>query len=841
MKMKALAVTAWISFLVSAAWEWGLDIDLPLTPALWLMIAAFALTATSARAVLTTNSWIPTFSDPWDFDPAFWTAGLPDSTDAANLITNAMDKTVTINGGTAPGTLTISNLTVQGFGSHTNALRLINTLTNATPRTFVVFNSLTVGTNALLIVTNSNIRVEGVSGGAFTIDGGVSLERGSIVATNSGSFVTIIGFTKQGSLIIKAGTSRFEEVDVGSFANSQGTLTIAGGTNEFSSITVGLFTNSIGNVWVTGGRLVATNGAIRIANSGVSQMTVSNGTVLAGDLTVGEQNGSQGTLTILGGTNTFSSLIVGDFTNGIGNVWMKGGRFAVSNGDVSIGFFSTGQMTVSNGTVLARTVRVARFDGSQGTLSVVGGTVAMAGPLTIGAGAPGGGGKVIVTGGQLVITNRPDLVGAGSGFVIDGSVTMTNSSSSIVATNGGTLIGNRGGGSLTINGGSAIFGITLVGAGAGGVGTFTVSAGLVDLLDPSQSMTIGSAAGSTGTLWLTGGLLQATNAPGDFAVGRDGVGRMTVSNGMFSVLNEVVGVGSNGGGTLTLVGGTNTVASNLSIGAGTSTGTVSITGGRLVVTKGTTRIGSTSFGEMFVTKGTVFSSNVIVGVSDGSEGLLEFEGGTNHIYSSLTIGSYNCAASGIVSVVFGALLVTNATTTAVVDVRSGSLILHNGTIKIDRLVITNACGHFSHFGSGTIILNTPAVLPAGLDADGDGLPNDWEQKFGLDPLADFGDNGANGDPDGDGLSNLQEFLAGSNPVVDIKAIAKEGNNVRVTWQAAAGKTNALQSSAGSNGSYSNNFADIFIVTNNVGSVTNYLDIGAATNKPARYYRVRLVP
>jgi hypothetical protein len=45
-----------------------------------------------------------------------------------------------------------------------------------------------------------------------------------------------------------------------------------------------------------------------------------------------------------------------------------------------------------------------------------------------------------------------------------------------------------------------------------------------------------------------------------------------------------------------------------------------------------------------------------------------------------------------------------------------------------------------------------------------------------------------------------------------------------------------------NGSYStNNFADIFAVTNTVGTVTNYLDVGGATNSPSRYYRVRLVP
>ena len=34
-----------------------------------------------------------------------------------------------------------------------------------------------------------------------------------------------------------------------------------------------------------------------------------------------------------------------------------------------------------------------------------------------------------------------------------------------------------------------------------------------------------------------------------------------------------------------------------------------------------------------------------------------------------------------------------------------------------------------------------------------------------------------------------------------------------------------------------------LVTNNTtaGTLTNYLDIGAATNKPSRYYRARLVP
>ena len=102
------------------------------------------------------------------------------------------------------------------------------------------------------------------------------------------------------------------------------------------------------------------------------------------------------------------------------------------------------------------------------------------------------------------------------------------------------------------------------------------------------------------------------------------------------------------------------------------------------------------------------------------------------------------------------------------------------------------------------------------------------------------------DVDGDGFTNLQEFQAGTNPTnsasfLGITSITRESNNIRVTWMTGLGKTNALERTAGAAGSFSNNFAAIFTVTNTVGSVTNYLDLGAATNVPAFYYRVRLVP
>jgi hypothetical protein len=99
------------------------------------------------------------------------------------------------------------------------------------------------------------------------------------------------------------------------------------------------------------------------------------------------------------------------------------------------------------------------------------------------------------------------------------------------------------------------------------------------------------------------------------------------------------------------------------------------------------------------------------------------------------------------------------------------------------------------------------------------------------------------DPDNDGMSNWAEFLAGTNPtngasVLQVTAVTREDKNLRITWTMGSGKTNVLQ--AANTLGEATNFTDAFTVQT-VGSVTNYLDIGAITSAPARYYRVRLGP
>jgi len=194
---------------------------------------------------------------------------------------------------------------------------------------------------------------------------------------------------------------------------------------------------------------------------------------------------------------------------------------------------------------------------------------------------------------------------------------------------------------------------------------------------------------------------------------------------------------------------------------------------------------------MFVSNATWLAQSVMVGRLAGSQGTLTVAGGTSSVYSNLTIGSSNCTGTGTVVITGGSLFVTNAAHNAVLDVRGGSLVLDAGTLVVDQLVTTNSCGSFQQIG-GTLVVG--------------------------------------------GVTN---------PFFRVTAITREGSNVRVTWQTLGGETNVLQATnGGPGGSYNTNFVDLApqIIVSGVGlTTTNALDVGGATNKPARYYRVRLVP
>jgi 1,4-alpha-glucan branching enzyme len=125
------------------------------------------------------------------------------------------------------------------------------------------------------------------------------------------------------------------------------------------------------------------------------------------------------------------------------------------------------------------------------------------------------------------------------------------------------------------------------------------------------------------------------------------------------------------------------------------------------------------------------------------------------------------------------------------------------------------------------------------DADGDGVPDNWELAYGFNPN-NPGD--AATDTDGDGLTNLQEFQAGTNPrdptsVLQISSVAASGSNFVIKFPSISGKLYRVE------------FADTIvngawpILANNIAGTGGTIQItdSTAAAQHQRFYRVRLLP
>lgn len=92
---------------------------------------------------------------------------------------------------------------------------------------------------------------------------------------------------------------------------------------------------------------------------------------------------------------------------------------------------------------------------------------------------------------------------------------------------------------------------------------------------------------------------------------------------------------------------------------------------------------------------------------------------------------------------------------------------------------------------------TPSPGPAGAgdtDRDDDGMPNDWEEAYDLNP---DNPNDWDDDADQDGVINLREYLAGTDPTdpdsyLAVESVSVTGGTVAISFTAIAGKTYTLE-------------------------------------------------
>ena len=166
----------------------------------------------------------------------------------------------------------------------------------------------------------------------------------------------------------------------------------------------------------------------------------------------------------------------------------------------------------------------------------------------------------------------------------------------------------------------------------------------------------------------------------------------------------------------------------------------------------------------------------------------------------------------------GAAILTNATKVSLrgsaplsverIEARSGSSLLVPSWISATNWQITlplqlginpllfEAFDHSGQSLARVEMLITSSEAGGGIDADADGLPDDWERSHELDPTRADADR----DPDRDGLDNRAEYLAGTDPQdpgskLELTAQLNQGS-VELRFDAKAGRSYTLLERSG---------------------------------------------
>jgi hypothetical protein len=723
------------------------------------------------------NPYTNTVSGKWE-NGANFLFGPPDSTESI-YFTNTGTKTVTIDATTSSinfsNTLTVTNLFIGAPAGFLNTLWLTNAGTSGPLQ---VSGTVGVYANGELDITNS--------------------------ALNANTLLDI-GAVGGGTMNLFSGVVNPLVVEVAWSFNSSGTLNISGGTLNIPSGSMevaGGGGSCTATVNVTGGELDMDGSGMYLGTDGTGIFNMTGGVVDAAKVTIGSAAGSTGIMNISGGTFTAHQFVI------VGNLF--GARpcslFISSNATVNITNISqTATVDVATNSTLTLNGGLMNVDKLElthgGNFFLLAGALATTQPFTVDNGS-----RLNVASTLTTLANFTLGLSAGT----TSFVTISNGGNLIVSGaalgigNDGTLASGAGIGNFTVDNATVSAGAVMLGSTAGGQGLLNLQNNAV--LNVANNFTaISGSLTSTSTVTVAAGsTLSAPN--GNISIGSAGSAQLNIGGTVIASTVSLGGASSSGAIT---------ISSGLLKAAGLSANSVTMNGGTVDISAGSMFIGQGHNAALQINNGAALAGTMYIGYSPGFSGTYTQTGGTLNVATNVIVGDCISGAYGIATLTGGTMYVTNATHTAVLDVRNGTFALNPGaTLVVDTLIVTNPCAHFINLG-GTLTQNHPAILSANLDVDGDGQSNGAEAAAGTDPL-------------------------NPNSTFRLTNIARTNGSVRLDWTTVGGHSYGVQTNGNSSTGTFNDLAPAIPVPGTAEGTTNYIHTnGAASN--TKFYRVRLRP
>ncbi|MFZ4637284.1 MAG: beta strand repeat-containing protein, partial [Pirellulales bacterium] len=635
-----------------------------------------------------------------------------------NLLTYSLTGTGAIGGS--------GGLTKSGSGNVTIGTR--NTYTGVT--------RLEGGTTSISVIasggTASGIGAATAAASNLVFAGGRLEYTGATAAVNRGFAMTGDGggitVTQTNALLTLSGSVT---ADSGSFRKSGlGTLRLTGSTNVMGKVSDGaglviesgslqLFstvtgaTNQINTVTgdVVAGGLADTPVSLAMTNSTLN---------VSGWLSLGHETGTANSTTSL----TRAAVTAGNLRLGYAALTNSGSHsLSLTNSTVTVtGETLVGNIGPSNATISVQgasafqtgsDMNIGNTGGTQGTVTVGGSaSLAVLGRLRVGdlgAGTLAASGSTRLTLNQVQIANNLSATG-----------TMTMADDSSAALTGYIAIGNAGSGSLAMSGRSRMtvqYDLNVADLG-GSLGTMTMAD---RAFASAGSVYLGKGDLSGGTVTITGGTITQTNPGGEFIVGRDGNGTLSVSGSASVVASATTGIQMSGGAfsqvaVLNLSGGKveatriykgSGVAAALTFNSGTlraATGAASdfvsgltsvsvLPGGAVIDSNGQ----SVTFGPAITDGG----GGGLTKIGTGTLGLAGFNtylGATSVQAGTLRIDGDSSLATGAMTVASGATLAGTGTVGGATTIQSGATLSPGaspGTLAFTGGVNFNSGGNYN--------------------------------------------------------------------------------------------------------------------------------------------------